>query len=248
MGLGGLFSHTNMVVKRSQHGFHAARVPQRLRLLGLAVCTLAFFCGVLRGDEVLDREYKVKAAFVYNFLKFVEGGRFALFPDRRDGQEPNLAIVIGVLGVPPSRVAFEELRDKKLGDRPIHLRWYRGFAELADADGNTPHLHPNLDAIRRCHVLLICPSERSFLERILPSVRNHGLLTVGDVPQFLESGGVINLLIEDKKVRFEVNLAAATRAHLTIRSSLLRLAVRTVEHDRLETLDDQEKPGGSSHP
>ena len=74
MGLGGLLLLTDMVVKRSQHGFHAARVPQKLRLLGLAVCTLVFFCGVLRGDEVLDREYKVKAAFVYNFLKFVEGG------------------------------------------------------------------------------------------------------------------------------------------------------------------------------
>jgi len=230
-----------------QRGFGAGGFPGTLHLLCLAI--FAAFCpGPLHADEVTDREYKVKAAFVYNFLKFVEGGRFALFPDQRDGQEPNLAIVIGVLGVPPSRAAFEEFRDKKLGDRPIHLHWYRGFAELADADGNTPQLHPNLDAIRRCHVLLVCPSERSFLERILPSVRNDGLLTVGDVPQFLESGGVINLLIEDKKVRFEVNLAAATRAHLTIRSSLLRLAVRTVEHDRLETLDDQEKPGGSSHP
>ncbi len=249
MGLGGLLSHTDMVVKRSQHGFHAARVPQKLRLLGLAVCTLAFFCGVLRGDEVLDREYKVKAAFVYNFLKFVEGGRFT--PAQEAGTQrpdPNDPIVVGILGVPPSRVAFEELKDKKVGTRPVQIRWFKGLTQLAGEDGNVPSAHPDLDAIRKCHVLFFCPSEKELLPRMLSSLRNDGLLTVGDVPWFLETGGVINLLIEDKKVRFEVNLAATARARLTIRSSLLRLAARTVEHDRLETPDDQEKPGGSSHP
>jgi hypothetical protein len=238
-----------MVAKHSQHGFHAARVPGRLRLLGLAVCVLASFCGVLRADEASDREYKVKAAFVYNFLKFVEGGRFTPAQEAKTGQpDPNDPIVVGVLGVPPSRIAFQELKDKKVGNRPVQIRWFKGFAELAGEDGTAPQLHPDLDGIRKCHTLFICPSEKSFLPQILPSLRDNGILTVGDIPQFLEAGGLINLLIEDKKVRFEVNLAAAVRAHLVIRSSLLRLAVRTVEHDRLEVREDQEKPGGSSHP
>ncbi len=59
---------------------------------------------------------------------------------------------------------------------------------------------------------------------------------------------MINLLIENKKVRFEVNLAAAARAHLTIRSSLLRLAAKTIEHDRLEANEDQENSGGNGRP
>lgn len=249
MGLGGLLSLTEMVVKRSQHGFHAARVPQRLRLLGLAACTLVFFCGVLRGDEVLDREYKVKAAFVYNFLKFVEGGRFTPAQEAgTDQPDPNDPIVVGVLGVPPSRIAFEELKDKKVGNRSVQIRWFQGLEQLAGEDGNIPSVHPDLDAIRKCHMLFFCLSERPFLTPVLSSLRDNGILTVGDVPGFLEAGGVINLLIADKKVRFEVNLAATARARLTIRSSLLRLAARTVEHDRLETPDDQEKPGGSSHP
>ena len=199
-------------------------------------------------DETSDREYRIKAAFVYNFLKFVEGGRFVVPEVKKKGPDPNDAIVIGVLGVPPSRIAFEEFKEKKVGARPVQVRWFKGLGQLAGEDGNIPSVHPDLDAIRKCHVLFLCPSEKPFLTPILSSLLDSGVLAVGDVPGFLETGGMINLFIEDKKVRFEVNLAAAGRAHLTIRSSLLRLAVRTVEHDRLETRDDQEKSGGSNHP
>jgi len=88
--------------------------------------------------------------------------------------------------------------------------------------------------IRQCHVLFVCPSEKPFLARILPPVQKAGILLVGDTASFLEAGGTINLVIEEKKVRFEINLAAARRAQLQIRSSLLRLAIRTIEHDSLE--------------
>lgn len=217
-------------------------------LLG-ATLVLSLWVAPAPADETIDREYRIKAAFVYNFLKFVEGGRFTQAQEAGTQQpDPNDPIVVGILGVPPSRVAFEELKDKKVGTRPVQIRWFKGLGQLAGEDGNVPSAHPDLDAIRKCHVLFFCPSEREFLPRMLSWLRNDGLLTIGDVPRFLETGGAINLLIEDKKVRFEVNLAATARARLTIRSSLLRLAARTVEHDRLEIRDDQEKPGGSSHP
>jgi hypothetical protein len=220
-----------------------------LLLLFGTTLILSFHASPALAEETVDREYRIKAAFVYNFLKFVEGGRFAPSQDKKkDEEDPNDALVIGVLGVPPSRIAFEEFKDKKVGARPLQIHWFRGFAELADKDGNIPEQHPDLEKIRKCHVLFVCPSERTFLLQILLSLRDNGILTVGDVPQFLETGGAINLLIEDKKVRFEKNLAAAARAHLVIRSSLLRLAAKTVEHDRLEVREDQEKPGGSSHP
>jgi hypothetical protein len=57
----------------------------------------------------------------------------------------------------------------------------------------------------------------------------------------MEDGGIINLVIEEKKVRFEVNLAAARRAKLQIRSSLLRLAIRTLEHDALENQNQENR-------
>jgi len=203
----------------------------------------------LRAEETIDREYRIKAAFVYNFLKFVDGGRFTPKQGKKkDEVDPNDPLLVGILGVPPSRVAFEELQGKQIGDRLITVRWFRGFESLAGEDETLPKQHPDLDAIRACHVLVLCPSEKVFLSRILTPLRASGILTVGDVASFLESGGMINLLIEDKKVRFEINLAAAVRARLTIRSSLLRLAVRTIEHDQLESEKAEEPPDGTTRP
>ncbi|MEN6424672.1 MAG: YfiR family protein [Phycisphaerales bacterium] len=204
---------------------------------------------VVRAEDAIDREYRIKAAFVYNFLKFVEGGRFAPAPGRKkDEVDPNDPLVIGVLGVPPSRIAFEEFNGRQIGNRVVVVRWFKGFEELAGKDENIPERHPDLDRIKVCHVLFLCPSERVFLPRVLPHLRESGMLTVGDVPLFLENGGTINLLIEERKVRFEINLAAAARAKLEIRSSLLRLAVRTVEHDQLAQQKDEEDPGGAGRP
>jgi len=238
-----------MRANRSQRGFDAGRRRDALRLFCLAVCTLASFPGVLHADEASDREYKVKAAFVYNFLKFIEGGRFTPAPEEKtDKLDPNDVVVVGVMGVPPSRVAFDQFKGKQVANRPVVIRWFKGFEELADKDEEIPEQHPDLDQIKKCHVLFICPSEKPFLPRILPPLQEGGILTVGDVPTFLEAGGTINLLVEDKKVRFEINLAAITRAKLIVRSSLLRLAVRTIEHDRLEPRKDEESSGGNGRP
>ena len=219
----------------------------RLFLVFAAILMTGSHATVVRADEAVDREYRIKAAFVYNFLKFVEGGRFTP-PQDEDEADPNDPLVIGVLGVPPSRAAFEEFRGKRIANRRIVIRWFKGFEELADEDGKILEQHPDLDRIKACHVLFMCPSERTFLSRILPPLQKSGILTVGDMPLFLEAGGTINLLIEEKKIRFEINLAAAARAKLVIRSSLLRLAVRTIEHDQLEPKKDEEDPGGTGRP
>ncbi len=200
--------------------------------------------GAARAEESPDREYRIKAAFIYNFLKFVEGGRFTPPPEKEPGgDKPDPSIIVGVLGEPPSRIAFEEFKDRTVGNRPVRLCWFRPFAELIDKKEGIPKEHADLEKMRQCHVLFVCPSESPFLQWILPPLRQDGLLTVGDVPGFLEAGGMVNLLLVEKKVRFEINLAAATRAKLVIRSSLLRLAVRTLERDQLEPKKDEEKQG-----
>ena len=57
----------------------------------------------------------------------------------------------------------------------------------------------------------------------------NGVLTVGDTSGFTESGGSINFLMEDSKVRFDINLTASEKAGLKIRSQLLRLAKKVVK-------------------
>jgi len=194
----------------------------------------------LYAQEISDREYKVKAAFVYNFLKFVVGGRFG----PGDGQagaavDPNAVILVGVIGKIPAQESFAELRGKSVQNKRVQVRFFQGFEEVRDVEQKIPDVHPQMQQIRRCHVLFLCPSEKPFLGRILPALQKDGILVVGDTPGFLEAGGTINLVIEDKKVRFEINTAAAARAKLQIRSSLLRLALRTLEHDSLERRDDE---------
>jgi hypothetical protein len=193
----------------------------------------------LHAQEGPGPEYKVKAGLVCNFLRFVVGGRLGA-PDEkaRSNADPNGAILVGVVGKIPSREGFAELQGKPFRDQHMEVRFFPGFEDLKDAEAKVPEQHPQMAEIRQCHALFVCASEKPFLSRLLPPLQREGMLLAGDTPGFLEAGGLLNFVIEEKKVRFEINLAAAARAKLLIRSSLLRLAVRTIAHDSLERPDD----------
>jgi hypothetical protein len=225
---------------------HVLYPRRRLRLL-LVCCALVLAAGgaPLYADPAADREYKVKAAFIYNFLKFVVGGRFGSADDKAPvASDPDNVLLVGIVGRAPSKEGFQELQGQPVKDRRLKVQFFPGFEDLKDAQGKTPLEHPQLEALKKCQVLFFCPSEKPFLARFLPHLQRDGILLVGDVPGFLEAGGIINLLIEDNKVRFEVNLAAGGREKLQIRSSLLRLAVRTIEHDSLEEQEHEPRQAG----
>ena len=206
----------------------------------LAVVLLAGRTAPALAETDIDREYKVKAAFLLNFIKFVDGGRFNPHDGADPGaDEPNGPIVVAVLGTPPSTEAFAELAGRQVRDRSVVVRQFKGFDELKSEQGKIPELHPDMEQIKKCHVLFLCPAEKPFVRQTLATLRTEGILTVADVPGFLQAGGVINFVIEEKKVRFEVNLAAAARAKLQVRSSLLRLAIKIVEHDEWDRQDGE---------
>lgn len=213
-------------------------------LLSLALVLLSQrpIWGKAGEDSASNREYKVKAAFVYNFLKFVVGGRFGA-ADEKPGSDtdPKGTLVVGVCGKVPSKGSFAELQGKLVKNKHLKVQFFKGFDEWKDSEQKIPEQHPQMAELRQCHVLFFCPSEKLFLTRLLPHLQKDGILLVGDTPGFLEGGGTINLRIEEQKVRFEINLAAARRARVEIRSSLLRLAARIVEHDRWEEESDAKK-------
>jgi hypothetical protein len=214
-----------------------ARRPIALVLILAAAALLVGRTAPAYAETDADREYKVKAAFILNFIKFVDGGRFGpvdIAGAKPSAAEPNGPITVGVLGKSPSPSAFAELAGKQVRDRSVVVQSFKGFEELKDKDGRIPEQHPDIKAIRKCHVLFICPSEKPHLAKILQDLRKDNILMVADVPGFLETGGIVNFVIVENKVRFEINLAAAARAKLQIRSSLLRLAIRYIEHDELE--------------
>lgn len=168
---------------------------------GLVLAALAL-CGApgVGAREEISREYQVKAAFLFNFVQFVDWPRerFA------DAQTP---ICIGILGEDPFGSVLEDLlRGEKVRDRAFAVR--RSATE---------------ENLGGCHVVFVSQSERDRTRRILPALADKSILTVGEVEGFASAGGIINFRIEGNRVRFEINPAAAEREGLKISSQLLSL-------------------------
>jgi hypothetical protein len=164
------------------------------------------------------KEYEVKAAFMYNFLKFVD------WPEEKTAKTGN-QITIGIIGQDPFGTAADILKGKKVEERDVVLKRFDSLQQLKDAaDANA-----QMDILKKCNLLFICQSERKNTKEIFDILKNNGVLTVSDTQGFLEDGGIVNFVIEDNKVRFDINLTASEKAGLKIRSQLLRLAKKVIK-------------------
>ncbi len=160
----------------------------------------------LRGQEI--DEYQVKAAFLYNFAKFVEWPAQSF----RSRQDP---IVVCVLGHNPFGNSLEQvIRGKLIDGRDLAFRQVDS-AEEAGA----------------CQILFISSSEGKRFRSLSENLKPAGILTVGEAQGFAANGGVINFKLDGGRVRFEINVDAAEHAQLQISSKLLSLAqiVKTVK-------------------
>ena len=145
-------------------------------------------------------EYTVKAAFLYNFAKFVEWPAEAF-------AGPASPIVLFVFGVDPFGDALKSLKGKTANGRPIVVRYAANLGEL-----------------ERCHLLFVSASSMALLPKILQATKGWNALTVGDMDGFAQDGGTINLLKEEQRIGIEINMEAAHRSRLKISSKLLALA------------------------
>jgi hypothetical protein len=191
------------------------------------VVVLALFMGPkAQADPATSLEYQVKAAFLYNFLQFVD------WPEEKsaDSNEP---ITIGIIGKNPFGDAFEAIKNKKVkGGRGVIIKRFKSFEDLKKStEKDKPESDQETETLTKCHLLFICSSEQKNLKETIDLLKDHSVLTVADMQGFLESGGIVNFVIEENKVGFEINIAAAEHAKLKIRSQLLRLAKRIVEEN-----------------
>lgn len=145
-------------------------------------------------------EYQVKAAFLYQFIKFIEWPPQAF----RTGHNK---VIIGVLGEGPMDRAVAAVQGKMAKGRAVAIQRYR---KVADLD--------------YCHVLFISSSMDDQLPTILKRIKGWSLLTVGDVEGSAMRGVMINFITVEDTIRFEVNVGTAKRANLRISSELLGLA------------------------
>ena len=86
------------------------------------------------------------------------------------------------------------------------------------------HADPGIEKLDQCHILFICASEKNQLSNIIQRLNNASVLTVADMEGFTSAGGMINLVMQDNKVSFDINLKSARLAGLKISSRLLKLA------------------------
>lgn len=151
---------------------------------------------------------EVKAAYLYNFGKFVrwQGDR---------GNSNSLAIC--VLGKDPfGRVLDATVDGESIDGRKIVVKRI-----------------PKLQDLSPCSILFVSSSEESRVPAIVSAAQREGVLTVSDIPDFAEHGGVIGFVVQEDRIRFVVNRAAAEQSHLTLSSELLKVASRVIEKDTL---------------
>lgn len=184
--------------------------PGRMALLTLRDAAIAVLLAVaLGGDPAVEArqqtlEYDVKAAFLYNFTKFVDWPPSA-FPVPSD---PFRLCVV-------AEQEFVRRVDEIIQGETARGRPLRRVVPTSDASS--------------CHVLFVGRVAPPHASRLMSAVARLPVLTVGDSPEHLAQGSAIAFAVEDNRVRFDINLAAINRAGLTINPKLLRVARRIVE-------------------
>jgi YfiR/HmsC-like len=152
----------------------------------------------------LPTDYEVKAAFLYNFAKFVR------WPDDATGGP---RFVVAIVGDDPFGAVLDRaFQGKTVLGRPVEIRRTRVFREAVGAQ-----------------MAFIGSSEHARLAEVLAALKGGSVLTVGDMDSFADGGGMVGFRIKDSTVRFEVNLREVRQARLQMSSQIIRLAQRVIE-------------------
>src|SRR5712692_793253 len=179
----------------------SSRLGRRCQFLAVAIAWVLLGASCLPAQQSTPSEYEVKAAYLYNFGKFVE------WPAKVTADGDFFSIC--VLGEDP----FGPIIDRTIVGESINGKKavIKRIAKPQDA--------------LSCRILFISSSEESRLKEILTVVVKTSVLTVSDIPEFTGRGGMIQFVVEANKVRFEVNLTTAEREGLTLSSQLLKVAI-----------------------
>jgi hypothetical protein len=162
----------------------------------LLVVALSF--SSLHSETRKPTEYEVKAAYLYNFGKFIK------WPPSSES-----TFEICVFGNDPFGISLDSLTaGESLDGKRLAIRRISSTTEA-----------------QKCRILYVSRSEQGRAPSILEAVKHLPILTVSDIPNFLDDGGVISFVMQGDRVRFQVSLPAAERAGLSLSSELLKVAV-----------------------
>jgi hypothetical protein len=159
-------------------------------------------CGILDvfADQQKPGEYQIKAAYLYNFINFIDWPNESNFYN-----SPSLNLCI--FGDDPFGNNLDDIRNEIVRGKKITVKYTN-----------------SLDKLRSCNILFIPASERNHVLQILKLISNSNVLTVSDVEESAHQGVIISFFVEQKKVRFAINIEAARRAGFKISAKLLKLS------------------------
>lgn len=195
------------------YGVDAHRLTPQLHAIWLALCLRPWFTVVvlawgllsipaLYAQNAKPTDYDVKAAYLYNFGRFVE------WPAQITTAPKSGHFTVCVLGQDPFGPSLDTtLVGETIGGKSIVAKRISNPQESDD-----------------CQILFLSPTDSGHAKKIVAELDKKAVLTVSDMPQFAQLGGMIQFVLEGKRVRFEVNLAATQRAGLTLSSELLKVA------------------------
>ncbi len=156
-------------------------------------------------------EQMIKAAYLYKFFFFVH------WPDVKQSlTKSDDKIVIGILGDDHFGDHFKEI-DGLVIESVNKKIVIKRFGSIRDEIN-----------LQQCRILYISSSEKNNFSRILNSTNKNTTLTVSDAKNFLEQGGMVNLVNVKGRIRWELNLAAIEKAGLKVSSTLIQCAVRVI--------------------
>ena len=161
---------------------------------------------VKNGSEEASLEYQIKAAILFNIVKFIN------WPGRESAETKD-RFVIGIVGKDLFGTALDEAcKDRKIQGKLIQV--------IRCADD---------EEARKCDLVFISSSKSAELSEILPTLRGFPVLTVGDCEGFAKQGGMIEFKIIDNRVKFELNARAGEQEGLDFNQTLKQIAVPPVE-------------------
>jgi len=166
------------------------------------LCMLAFYSNASANST----EYRIKAAYLYQFTKFTQWPAH-LF------SEKDAPIRICILGKNPFGTLLDNFTRKTSQQRTLTITYLSSFQNLSN-----------------CHVIFISKSEENRLTQILRKVENSPILTVSDIDNFVQRGGIIGFIPRHKKVKIAINVRASRTAGAKLSSKLLEVA--TLVHNR----------------
>lgn len=173
-------------------------------MLRVAIVVGAVLCPVLPSAAQATLENEVKAAFLYNFTKFIE------WPSSPSSAADAFHICT-VADADFTHTLDRTIAGEAVDGKPLVLAEPQALGDY-----------------RKCAMLYVGRGQTERAARALAAVRDLPVLTVGEGRPFIDLGGAIGFVLENKRVRFDISTLALQRAGLKVSSKLLRVA-RTVE-------------------